>query len=85
MGVAVAQPISPELALVCPELRRQAIELLPTLDPEALFAVEPAPARETSPLAFAIAAYITEALVLGALRGVAVTAVIAVAAFFLSW
>jgi hypothetical protein len=29
MAAALLEPISPELALVCPELRRQAIALLP--------------------------------------------------------
>jgi hypothetical protein len=85
MGATAAQPISPELVLVCPELRGQALELLPTLDPDALFAVEREPAVEHVSFRVAIAAYATEALVLGALRGVIVTAVIAAAAFFLSW
>ncbi len=85
IGVAVTEPISPELALVCPELRRRALELLPDLDPDALFVVEPAPARERSPLPLALAAYTTEALLVGALRAAAVTAVIAGTAFFLSW
>ena len=44
MGAAVAHPISPELVLVCPELRERALALLPAVDPDALFAVEPAPA-----------------------------------------
>ena len=42
MGVAVAHEISPELGLVCPELREHALTPLPTLDPDELFAVEPA-------------------------------------------
>ena len=41
MGLAAAHPISPELALVCPELREQAVRLLPPLDPDVLFEVEP--------------------------------------------
>ena len=41
MGAAVAHPISPELVLVCPELREHALTLLPALDPEELFSVEP--------------------------------------------
>jgi hypothetical protein len=45
MGVAVAQPVSPELVLVCPELRAQALALLPELDPDALFEVAPRPPR----------------------------------------
>jgi hypothetical protein len=44
MGAAAeAQPISPELVLVSPELREHALELLPALDPDALFAVAPSP------------------------------------------
>jgi hypothetical protein len=43
MGSA-AQPLSPELVLVCPELRAHALELLPALDPDALFDVAPRPA-----------------------------------------
>ncbi|MEO5576074.1 MAG: hypothetical protein ABIR67_10500 [Gaiellaceae bacterium] len=98
MGVAVA-PISPELALVCPELRERALALLPTLDPDALFEVSPRrirPVRERpelvciereprAPLPVAAAAYATEALVLGALRGAALTTVIAALAFLLAW
>jgi hypothetical protein len=53
MGLAVAQPLSPELVLVCPELRAHALELLPARDPDALFAVAPRPAPrlvEVTPL-----------------------------------
>ena len=88
MGVAVAHTISPELVLVCPELREQALSLLPAVDPDELFAVRPrAAAADTAraPLPVALAAYLTEALVLGLLRGAALTAVIVVAAFALSW
>ena len=46
MGAAVAHPISPELVLVCPELREHALTLLPAVDPDELFAVEPRPAAE---------------------------------------
>jgi hypothetical protein len=105
MGAAVAHPISPELVLVCPELREHALTLLPTLDPDELFAVEPRrpavePSRPTqvperprlvlveperrTPMPVALAAYLTEALFLGALRGAALTAVIFVIAFVLS-
>jgi hypothetical protein len=35
--------------LVCPELRAHALTLLPTLDPDELFAVEPAPAPIPQP------------------------------------
>lgn len=91
MGVAVAQPVSPELVLVCPELRERALELLPAIDPDALFAVEPRPARpvvveqqEPRPTRLAIAVYFVEALVLGLLRAGGIIAVIAIAAFLLS-
>lgn len=47
MGAAVAHPISPELVLVCPELREHALTLLPAVDPEELFAIEPRPAAAT--------------------------------------
>ena len=48
---AVAHPISPELALVCPELREQALSSLPPLDPDALFEVahRPEPWVRTPP------------------------------------
>jgi hypothetical protein len=46
MGAAVAHPISPELVLVCPELREHALTLLPAVDPDELFAVEPRPTAE---------------------------------------
>ena len=98
MGVAVAQPVSPELVLVCPELRAEALALLPALDPDALFEVAPRPLaqvielrpradavperRRTAPAA--VAAYFAEALVLGALRGVALIAAIAGIAFLLA-
>ena len=51
MGAAVAHPISPELVLVCPELREHALTLLPAVDPEELFAVEPRPAAAPPPVA----------------------------------
>jgi hypothetical protein len=109
MGAAVAHEISPELVLVCPELREHALTLLPALDPDELFAVEPAPPRvpdpprlvlvepeperapvpelepeRRAPLPVALAAYTTEALLLGAVRGAALTAAIAVVAFLLA-
>ena len=110
MGTAVAHEISPELVLVCPELRAQALTLLPTLDPDELFTIEPPPParivepprlvlverepeperlpvepERPAPLPVALAAYATEALLLGALRCLGFTTVIAVAAFALSW
>jgi hypothetical protein len=94
MGVAVAHELSPELVLVCPELRAHALELLPALDPDALFRVAPRP-KPTLALApppaepprrrvLAVAAYAVEALVMGTLRGAALIAVIASAAFLLA-
>jgi hypothetical protein len=94
--VMVAEPISPELVLVSPDLRERALRSLPVLDPEALFAVEPRPApsppalalvpppERRAPLPMALAAYAAEAVVLGALRGTAMFLVIAVAAFLLA-
>ena len=50
MGAAAeAQPISPELVLVSPELREHALRLLPALDPDELFAVAPRPAAAPPP------------------------------------
>lgn len=97
--LAAVQPISPELALVCPELREQALRLLPALDPDELFEVEREPSLEAperprlvlvepqprTPLPVALAAYVTEALVLGAVRGTLLVAAIAVVAFLLAW
>ena len=119
MGPAVAHEISPELVLVCPELRAHALTLLPPLDPDELFVVEPAPRSDAqpppaplverprlvlaeperiaepepialaeperrAPLPVALAVYTTEALLLGAVRGAALTAAIAVLAFILA-
>jgi hypothetical protein len=42
---AAASPVSPELALVCPDLRREWIAALPDIDPDALFR----PARTRRP------------------------------------
>jgi hypothetical protein len=108
MGAAVAHVISPELALVCPELRAHALNLLPALDPDALFTIAPSPpARIAEPprlvlveqeperlvpvepqrrtrLPIALVAYTTEALLLGAARGAALTTVIAAVAFVLA-
>jgi len=110
MGAAVAHEISPELVLVCPELRAHALTLLPALDPDELYRVEPPtpvlrpprlalvePETESepdteprveverrAPLPLALAAYTGEALFLGAVRGAALTAVIAAVAFVLA-
>jgi hypothetical protein len=83
--MVVAEQISPELVLVSPELRERALEALPAIDAEALFVVAPRPAPEKQrSFAMAFAAYLTEAVVLGALRGAAMFAVIAIAAFLLA-
>jgi hypothetical protein len=84
------QQISPELVLVSPDLRGRALEELPARDPEALFVVAPraplAPPRvePRAPLPMAIAAYVMEALFLGAVRGALMFLAIAVAAFLLA-
>src|SRR5215203_640253 len=49
MGAARAQPISPELVLVSPELREQALRLLPAIDPDALFQVDAQPTAALAP------------------------------------
>jgi len=103
VGVAAAQPLSPELVLVCPELRERALAQLPPRDPDALFAVDPrlirppaerprpvadqppAPRpRPHPPLPVAVAAYATEALLFGAVRGAALVTAIGVAAYVLA-
>jgi hypothetical protein len=103
VGVAVAQPLSPELVLVCPELRERALAQLQPLDPDALFAVDRRPAKPhverprpvvvqppprprppRAPLPVAVAAYATEALLVGAVRGAALITAIGVAAYVLA-
>ena len=94
MGAAVAHDLSPELVLVCPELRAQALALLPAIDPDALFevaprpkpalALVPPPAPAPRRRVLAVAAYAAEALVMGTLRGAALIALIASAAFLLA-
>jgi hypothetical protein len=93
MAAAVAHPISPELVLVSPDLRAEALASLAEPDPDALFRVPPraqprlvlVPPPEPRPaLPVAVAAYFAEALFLGAVRGAAMVAAIAVAAFVLA-
>jgi hypothetical protein len=82
---AAVHPISPELVLVSPELRERALASLPSIDPDALFLVPPRPEVDArAPLPMAIAAYVAEALFLGAVRAFALVAVIAIAAFLLA-
>jgi hypothetical protein len=87
--MTAAEPISPELVLVSPELRERALATLPAVDPDALFLVAPRPEPEPEPepggsFALAFASYVGEAVLLGALRGAAMFAVIAVVAFLLA-
>jgi hypothetical protein len=83
--MAVVEPLSPELVLVSPELRELALATLPALDPDALFVVPPRPEPEPpGSFALALASYVGEALLLGALRGAAMVAVVAVLAFVLA-
>ena len=102
--MAVAEPISPELVLVSPDLRERALVALPAVDAEALFVVAPraaqlapAPEQETAPdphavpelaprypFAVAFLSYVGEAVLLGALRGAAMVAAVAVVAFVLA-
>jgi hypothetical protein len=50
MGAAAkTHEISPELVLVSPELREQALRLLPALDPDALFEVASRPTAPAAP------------------------------------
>ena len=83
-----AEPLSPELVLVSPDLREEALGSLPPIDPDALFAVArppaPAPPERKTPLPMAVAAYTVEALIFGAARAAAMVAVIALVAFLLA-
>jgi hypothetical protein len=83
--MVAAEQISPELVLVSPELRERALDALTAVDAEALFVVAPRPAPEKRrSFTVAFAAYLGEAVVLGALRGALLFAVIAIAAFLLA-
>ena len=87
IAVAEPEPISPELVLVSPELREQALATLPAIDPDALFVVAQRPEPEPEPqgsFAVALVSYVGEAVLLGALRGAALVAVIAIVAFLLA-
>ena len=87
-----AEPLSPELVLVSPDLREEALGSLPPIDPDALFVVArppapahaPAPPERNAPLPMAVAAYTVEALIFGAARAAAMVAVIALVAFLLA-
>ena len=92
--------------LVSPDLREHALQLLPAVDPDALFEVDRRPtadaeqaavriplerprlvlfeSRPRAPLPVAVAAYATEALLLGAVRAAGLTAAITVVAFVLA-
>lgn len=85
----VSRALSPELVLVSPDLRERALASLPVRDPDALFRVvprpQPMPVEPQPPLPLAVAAYAAEAVVLGAIRGCAMVAVVAAASFVLAW
>jgi hypothetical protein len=87
MHAAADSLVSPELVLVSPDLRARALAQLPTIDPDALFRVAPRPApiprrvEARPPLPMAIAAYVAEAVFLGAIRGGTLILLIAAAAF----
>ena len=57
---AVPETISPELALVCPELRQQALEALPERDPYAFIDDRPPLRRHPELDAFSFLADVTE-------------------------
>lgn len=92
MSAASQCPISPELALVCPELRARALSLLPAINPDALFRV---PDRRVAVLAagsadaevpflLAVAAYATACIAMAALRAATTVAVVAALAVVLT-
>ncbi len=91
VSIAVSQPVSPELALVCPELRRQWIARLPEIDPDALFLVRPhrpatavAPAEAAVPLLLAAAVYTGSTIAVSLVRGAVTMAVVALVALILT-
>jgi hypothetical protein len=89
--VATGEPISPELALVCPELRAQAVAALEELDEQESFAdlwrlVDEAEAdddaadvRPRRRLSVQLAAYAGVQIAIGVLVGVAAVATVTVA------
>jgi len=90
---AIATPISPELALVCPELRRQWAAALPDIDPDALFRSDriarptpaaAAPAERPVPFLLAAATYALSSFAASLLQGVVTLTVVAVVALILT-
>ena len=75
--------VSPELALVCPELRERALALLPERDPDGwiprrlVLAAPPPPEQRTYPLVVAAGAYALGSSARVALLGVKVAATLA--------
>ncbi len=94
--MSASQPISPELALVSPELRRQWTAALPDVDPDELFRVvrtvrveRPIAAAATQaeprmPFLLAAAIYIASGLVTSLLQGALTLAVVAGVALILT-
>jgi len=92
--VSASQPISPELALVSPELRLQWTRALPDVDPDELFRVartvrvaRPAAAPQAEPrMPFFLAAaiYTAAGLVTSLLQGALTLAVVAGVALILT-
>jgi len=92
--VSASQPISPELALVSPELRLQWTRALPDVDPDELFRVartvrvaRPAAATQAEPrMPFFLAAaiYTAAGLVTSLLQGALTLAVVAGVALILT-
>jgi hypothetical protein len=86
---ARAEPLSPELALVDPELRARALETLPARDPEALVPARaaPGPATATSRGATAVGAlaYAVQRSVSFAVESAVLVGGVAGLALFVNW
>ncbi|MBA2462831.1 MAG: hypothetical protein H0V45_13885 [Actinobacteria bacterium] len=86
-------PISPELALVCPQLRRQWLTALPDIDPDALFRVarprqlaraSVAAAEPPVPFLLAAAVYTGTSIAASVVRGAVTLVVVAVVTLLLT-
>lgn len=88
MSAVYAQPLTPELALVCPELRAQSLSSLPDIDPDALFrrtARAPAPVTAApAPVILAALAYAASGFVGSVIRGLVTVATVAAIALVLT-
>ena len=90
--VSAELAISPELALVCPELRRQWVAALPERDPDALFrVVRPTlpsvairPSDPPVPMLVAAAAYAASSMVVSAVGGAMTVALVAAVTLILT-